>query len=180
MAFNNMQAAQEALKLFYLPGLKEQLNLANPILAMIERDTESVVGSEIRMALRHGRSGGIGNRADDGLLPIPNARKTKQAKWETKNIFARIHISDKTMRASRGGGGFASLLEADLKDAETDAKDSMARQVFGDGTGKLLKFAANTTKNTLTVDSTQYVAEGQYHRHCKQWRYGYVVSARNR
>jgi hypothetical protein len=158
-----MAKAQEALKLFYLPGIQYQLNTANPVLAVIERDKTSVVGSEIRMALRFGRSGGVGNRADDGDLPIPNSRKTKQARWETKNIFARIAISDKTMKASRSKeGAFISLLEADLEDALADAKDNMARQVFGDGTGILTKTKANTGTTTIKVESVQYLAEGQF------------------
>lgn len=158
-----MAKAQEALKLFYLPGIQYQLNTANPILSMIERDKTSVVGAEIRMALRYGRNGGVGNRADDGLLPTPNSRKTKQAKWETKNLFARIAISDKTMKSSRSkDGAFLSLLEADLEDAQADAKDNMARQVFGDGSGKLATFAAVTGANTIGVDSVQFFAEGQF------------------
>lgn len=163
MAINTMARAEEALKQWYLPGLQYQLNVANPILAMVERDKESVAGSEIVMALRYGRTGGIGNRADDGLLPSPNSRKTKQAKWETKNIFAQIAITDKTMKASRNKkGAFLSLLEADLEDAQADAKDNQARQVFGDGTGKLATLAAVTDGNTFGVDSTQFFAEGQY------------------
>lgn len=158
-----MAKATEALKLFYLPGIQYQLNTANPILSMIERDKTSVVGAEIRMALRYGRNGGVGNRADDGLLPTPNSRKTKQARWETKNLFARIAITDKTMKASRSKeGAFLSLLEADLEDAQADAKDNMARQVFGNGTGKLSLFGAATSKNTLPVGSVQYFAEGQF------------------
>ena len=158
-----MAKAQEALKLFYLPSVQYQLNTANPVLSMIERDKQSVVGSEIRMALRYGRSGGVGNRADDGDLPTPNSRKTKQAKWDTKNIFARIAITDKTMKSSRSKeGAFISLLEADLDDAMADAKDNMARQVFGDGTGIMTKTKANgTATTTLLVDSVQYMAEGQ-------------------
>jgi hypothetical protein len=163
MATLNMVAASEALKINYLPALRYQLNTANPILSVIDRNSESVVGSEIRMALRYGRQGGVGNRAEDGTLPIPNSRKTKQAKFETKNLFARIQISDKTMKASRSrDGAFVSLLEAELEDAQNDAKDSMARQVFGDGTGKLATFSAATTQNTFTVSNSQYFVEGMY------------------
>jgi len=162
MAQLNMASASEALKLFYLPGLQYQLNTANPILSVIERDSTSVVGSEIRMALRYGRNGGVGNRADDGILPSPNSRKTKQAKWDTKNIFARIQVSDKTMKASRSkDGAFISLLEADLEDAQADAKDNMARQCFGDGTGTLTVCKANgTATNTILVNDVLYLAEG--------------------
>lgn len=113
MAWLNMNAASEALKVNYLPALRYQLNTANPILSVVERNSEAVVGSEIRMALRYGRNGGVGNRAEDGILPTPNSRKTKQASFGTKNLFARIQISDKTMKASRNrDGAFVSLLEA--------------------------------------------------------------------
>lgn len=163
MAWLNMTAASEALKINYLPALRYQLNTANPILSVIERNSESVVGSEIRMALRYGRQGGVGNRAEDGVLPSPNSRKTKQASFGTKNLFARIQISDKTMKASRSrDGAFVSLLEAELEDAQADAKDMMARQVFGDGTGKLATFGAATTQTVLPVSSTQYFVEGMY------------------
>lgn len=156
-----MKQAQEALKLFYLPGLQFQLNNATPILAVMDRDQKSVVGSEIRMALRYGRHGGIGNRADDGDLPTPRSRQTKQAKWETKNIFGHIQISDKTMRASRGDGAFVSLLEADLEDALNDAKDDLERQLFGDGSGKMATCGVTTASNEVEVDDTRNFAEGQ-------------------
>lgn len=163
MAILNMTAASEALKLNYLPALRYQLNTANPVLAVIDRNNESVVGSEVRMALRYGRQGGVGNRAEDGTLPIPNSRKTKQASFQTKNLFARIQISDKTMKASRSrDGAFVSLLEAELDDAMADAKDGMARQVFGDGTGKLANFTAVTALTTVGVDSCQYLVEGMF------------------
>lgn len=163
MTILNISAAQQALKVFYLPGMTYQLNTANPFLAVIERDSTSVSGDQIIMALRYGRQGGIGNRADDGILPTPNSRKTKQAQWTTKNIFARIQISDKTMRASRSReGAFVSLLEADLEDAMTDAKDNLARQVFGDGVGILATTAANNNTNTLLIDTVQFLAEGMF------------------
>jgi hypothetical protein len=115
------------------------------------------------MALRYGRNGGVGNRAEDGVLPTPNSRKTKQAKFDTKNLFARIQISDKTMKASRSrDGAFVSLLEAELEDAQTDAKDAMARQCFGDGTGKLATFSAVTGLATVGVSNTQYFVEGMF------------------
>ncbi|HDU1185826.1 TPA: phage major capsid protein, partial [Listeria monocytogenes] len=143
--------------------LRYQLNTANPILAVIDRNSESVVGSEIRMALRYGRNGGVGNRAEDGILPSPNSRKTKQASFQTKNLFARIQISNKTMLASRSrDGAFVSLLEAELEDAQNDAKDSMARQCFGDGTGKIAQCTAQSSVTTLTVSSVQYLVEGMF------------------
>lgn len=167
----NMTSVAEALKSFYLDGLRYQLNdQASAFLAQVEKTSEGVVGKDIVMALRYGRTGGIGNRADDGELPNPNARKTKQAKWETKNFFARFRITDKTIEASKSNvGAFANMLETEISDAETDAKLDLSRQVLGDGTGKLATLSADSTYTAgtpayleLTLDSVMYFAEGMY------------------
>lgn len=162
MAVLNLAAANQALKLFYLDGLREQISYATPILSVIEKDSESVFGDKIVMALRYGRQGGVGARSvDDAILPTPNSRKTKQAQWDTRNLFARIQISDKTMRASRSTeGAFVNLLEADLEDAQNDARDSYARQVFGDGSGAMANCTAQTSVTILNVDSAVNLYEG--------------------
>lgn len=162
MPYNSITASAEAFKTWYLPVFQYQLNNANPILASIDRDSDSVQGKEIVMGLRYGRVGGLGARLEDGLLPTPNPRKTKQARWETKNLFGRIQITDKAMRASRSErGAYIALLENDIEDAISDAKDDLARQIFGDGTGKMATCTAQTTVSTLTVDSVIFFAEGQ-------------------
>lgn len=162
MPYNSIQASNDAFKTWYLPVFQYQLNTANPILASIDKDQDSVQGREIVMGLRYGRQGGLGARAEDGLLPSPNARKTKQARWETKNLFGRIQITDKAMRASRSErGAFVSLLEADIEDAIADARDDLGRQVFGNGTGKMATCTAQSAVSTLVLDSVQFFVEGQ-------------------
>jgi len=163
MADLTIQAVSEALKLNYLEAFRYQLNdEASRFLAEIERGSEGVVGREIVMALRYGRSGGIGMRADDGILPTPNARKTKQAKWETKNIFARFNITEKVIEASKNNiGAFANLLEQTMDDLQRDAKLDLSRQALCDGTGVLATVTADeATAGTIKVDSTMYLAEG--------------------
>ena len=160
----NMNNISEALKVLYLPRLRYQFNdQASALLAQIEKNSDSVVGSEIRMALRYGRVGGIGNRDDDGTLPTPRARQTKQAVWKTKNIFARFQLTDKTIAASKTSvGAFANMLEQEITDCETDGKLDLSRQVLGDGIGTLatLTAAAATNQAVVAVDTTMYLAEG--------------------
>jgi hypothetical protein len=169
MSMTTMSAVEQALKSFYLPGLRYQLNdKASAFLAQVEKSSESVVGKDIIMALRYGRVGGIGNRLDDGDLPMPNSRKTKQAKWETKNTFARFQITDKTIKASKSSAGaFASMLETEISDCETDARLDLSRQVLGDGFGTLCTikdssiYAAGSPPTiTIEVDDVIYLAEG--------------------
>ena len=157
---------REALKLWYLDGLRYQLNeQASAFLAQLEKTSHGVEGDKIVMALRYGRVGGIGNRDDDGTLPKANSRKTKQAKWETKNIFSRFKITDKTIAVSRSNiGSFARLLQQEIEDCETDAKLDLSRQVLGDGVGVLATVSTQeayaTNVVTVNVDTTMYLAEG--------------------
>lgn len=163
MAITSLALVADALKNVYLGALREQLNYqADPLLAQIERDTTRFENDNIVFALRYGKIGGIAALADDiSDLPAANSRKTKQGKAGTKNLAARIMISDKTIEASKANtAAFANLLRQELEDAQTDAKDDLSRQVYGDGTGKLAGVATGATTVTLTVDSVQYLFEG--------------------
>lgn len=157
-----MAKVQEALKMFYLPTMVTQINeKTDPFMAAIEKGSENVSGAKVVMALRYGRNGGVGNRADDGDLPNPSSRKTKQAKWETKNLFARIMLTDKVIKASANSrGAFVDLLEAELDDAMMDAKENFARQLYGDGSGVITLCKVSTATNTILVDDTIALAEG--------------------
>lgn len=164
MAFTGVSLASvaKALKLYYLEGLRLQINdRASVLLAQLERNEESVVGSKIVMALRYGRVGGIGMRADTGDMPTPNGRKTLNAEWETKNMFARFRITDKSIEASRTSrGAFVNLLEQEIKDCETDVKQDISRQMMGNTTGLLTNISGVKSTLTVPVTSTLYLAEG--------------------
>jgi len=153
----------DAFKTFYKPVIIDQMNTrVNPFYARIEKNSEEVFGSTIKMAMRYGVNGGVGNRAEDGDLPSPNNRKYKQAEYETKNLFGTLRITEKSIRASASSAGaFTKLLETELDGLMQDAKINFGRQLFGDGTGKLATTAAVTSQTTIGVDSVQYLIEGQ-------------------
>lgn len=170
MTINAMTLAAESLKSFILPGLTRQLNdNSSAFFAMLDKGSQGVSGKEIVMALRYGRIGGFGNRADDATLPTPNPRKTKQAKWETKNLFSNFQITDKTIEASKqDAGAFANLLATDMEDCKTEAQFHIGRQCAGDGTGLLATLTGNSTYNSspkyisFTVDTTMFLSEGMF------------------
>lgn len=162
MSMSTVASAAEALKKFYLSAFRTQLNeQADPLFAQLRRDTESVSGDEIVMPLRYGRSGGVAFGADDRDLPTPQARQAKQAKWKVKNLFARMSLTDRLIKASRDDrGAFARMLELEMEELLTDAKDTVSRSVYGDGSGILTKCKANTAATTLEVDSVAYLDIG--------------------
>lgn len=153
----------DAFKTFYKPVIIDQMNAkVNPFFAQVDKNSEEVFGSTIKMAMRYGVNGGVGNRAEDGDLPNPNNRKYKQAEYETKNLFGTLRITEKSIRASASSAGaFTKLLETELDGLVTDAKINFGRQLFGNGTGKLATLSAATDENTIGVDSVQYLIEGQ-------------------
>ena len=162
MSASTLATVAKALKLYYLEGLRYQLNdKSSVLLAQLERNSEAVVGEKIVMALRHGRVGGIGNRADNETLPTPNSRKTEQAIWETKNVFTRFQMTDKVIEASKSNvGAFANLLEQEIMDCETDMKQDISRQVMGSTTGALTTITGANTTTSVPVADTTFLHEG--------------------
>lgn len=157
-----MSQVQDALRDFFIEPVRVQMNEEiGPFFAMIEKNEKDVVGKKIKMPLKYGRSGGVGARTEIGALPTPSPREWATAEWDVKNIFARMQISLKLMKASKNKkGAFVQLLADQMDDLLVDAKDNVRRQLFGDGVGSLATCTAATSTNTITVDSLQYLQEG--------------------
>jgi hypothetical protein len=167
---STIAAMNDAFKSFFLPGLREQMDYgSSAFLAQLERNIEDVVGSDIRITMSYGRTGGIGAISETGSFPTANPRKVKQATWTTKDLAAVFQITDKAMEASKSTvGAFANMLEKQIKDCENDAKMYLGRSVLGDGTGKLGVISSVTWQSspkTLTCVMTSalpimYLSEG--------------------
>lgn len=163
MAMLNVTNIAATLKDWYLEGLRTQINEeTDPLYSELEKTTEPVAGEQVTLSLRYGRSGGVGARADDGTLPTANARKSVKATFKTKNLFARMQITSKAIKASETNrGAFVASLNETLDDLLTDAKDNVQRQLYGDGTGKIATAAADATSSTtVTMDTVVGLAEG--------------------
>ena len=160
-----IQTADKAFKDFFLEPAVVQLDeRSGPWMAQLEKSTKEVTGKSIKMPLVYGRSGGIGNRAEGGDLPTPNPRKWTHASWETKNMYGRISISGKAIKASKNDkGAFADMLKTQMKDLLSDANNDFRRQSFGDGSGLLGTTTAVTTAGVvLTLDSVAYISVGKF------------------
>lgn len=158
-----MATAEKALKDFFLGPLRVQIDEGSgALLAKMEKSTKEVTGGKIKLPLKYGRSGGIGNRADDGTLPTPNPRKHAIAEFQTKNVFGNIQLTDKLIRTSQSDkGAFVNLLQAHMEDLTNDARNDLRRQIFMDGVGKLTLINDTANSTTHAVINTQYLSEGQ-------------------
>ncbi len=156
-----LETANKALKEVYLGVVAEQLNTGvNPLLARINQTTSDVWGKEIRKLAPFGINGGIGAGDEDGKLPTAAGNSYAQFVLDLKNLYGKIEISDKAIRASQNSAGaFVNLLNAEMEGLIKASSFNFGRMLYGDGTGFLAKITTNTA-TVLTVDSVTNLVEG--------------------
>lgn len=156
-----LQTADNALKEVYLGVVADQLNTSvNPLLAKINQTTSDVWGKEIRKMAPYGINGGIGAGDEDGSLPTAAGNNYAQFVLELKNLYGRIEISDKAIRASQNSAGsFVNLLNAEMEGLIKASTFNFGRMLFGDGTGILATISTNDTSSVI-VDTTRNLIEG--------------------
>ena len=154
-------SADGVLKSYYLDAVAEQLNkTANPLLAAIEQTSSDVWGKDVRKAAVYGVHGGVGAGTEDGALPATSGGGYAQLTATLKNLYGRIEISDKAVRASRGDeGAFVDLLNTEMEQLIKSSSFNFGRMLFGDGSGKL-GIVSSVSGTTYTMDSVRNFAVG--------------------
>ena len=156
-----LTTANNALKEVYLGVLSNQLNTTiNPLLARINQTTSDVWGKEIRKVAPYGINGGIGAGTETGDLPSSAENNYEQFVLSLKNLYGKLEISDKAIRASENStGAFVNLLTSEMEGLIKASAFNFGRMLYGDGTGKLATITDNDTNNVV-VDSTKNLIEG--------------------
>ncbi|MBQ8908799.1 MAG: phage major capsid protein [Clostridia bacterium] len=156
-----LQTAENALKEVYLGVVANQLNVnANPLLAKIKRSNKDVWGKEIRKLAPFGINGGVGAGSETGALPTASGNGYVQFVSELKNLFGKIEISDKAVRASaNNAGAFVNLLSDEMEGLVKASSFNLGRMIYGDGTG-LIATVASVDDNTVACDKVNNLIEG--------------------
>ena len=156
-----LTTADNALREVYLGVLSNQLNTTiNPLLSRINQTTSDVWGKEIRKIAPYGINGGIGAGTEDGTLPKSAGNNYEQFVLTLKNLYGRVEISDKAIRASENSSGaFVNLLNAELEGLVKASAFNFGRMLYGDGSGFLADIESNT-ESSVTVDAVTNLIEG--------------------
>lgn len=159
----SLTSAENALKSYYLGVVSNQLNTGiNPLLAKIKQTSSDVWGKEVRKLAPYGVNGGISAGTETGELPIAGGNNYEQLCLTLKNLYGKIEISDKAVRASQNNAGaFVNLLNAEMEGLLSAAAFNFGRMLFGDGSGRLAAVAAEPSSAYVEVDSTVNFMEGQ-------------------
>ncbi len=158
-----LQTADNALKTFYLDAVTEQIDSKiSPFLASIEKTGAYVTGKGVSKLVKVGMNGGIGAGTEDGELPKAKANDYITLTSTLKNLYGRIEITDKAIRASANSeGAFVNLLNDEMQSLIKSAKYNFSRMLFGDGSGKIAAYIAVKDK-TITLNSVKGIEEGMY------------------
>lgn len=159
----SLTSASNALKNVYLGVVANQLNTnANPLLSRIEQSTSDVWGKQIIKLAPYGINGGIGAGTETGSLPTAGENQYVQFITELKNLYGKISITDKAMRASaNNAGAFVNLLNAEMEGLIKASSFNFGRMLYGDGSGLLATVASySDVTGAITVDSVRNLIEG--------------------
>ena len=151
----SLTTADKALKNMYLGVVANQFNTnVNPFLSSIQRSTTSVVGKQVEKLVAVSFSGGIGAGTEMGSLPESTENRYITLKTSLKNLYGKIEITDKAIRASSSDkGAFVNLLESEMAGLIEAGKFNMSRMTYGDGSAKLCEIsAAAQNSETVTVN----------------------------
>ncbi len=159
-----LQSAENALKTVYLGVVANQLNInANPLLGKIKQSTKDVWGKEVRKLAPFGINGGIGAGAETDELPKAAGNNYVQFVSDLKNLYGKIELSDKAIRASQNSvGAFVNLLNDEMEGLIKASSFNFGRMLYGDGSGLLATIASidSSTKTIITLDSVRNLIEG--------------------
>jgi hypothetical protein len=156
-----LQTAENALKNVYLGVVANQLNIsANPLLAKIKHSSKDVWGKEVRKLAPYGINGGIGAGSEVSGLPTASGNGYVQFASDLKNLYGKIEISDKAIRASENNiGAFVNLLSDEMEGLVKASSFNLGRMLYGDGSG-LLATASSASNKTVTCDKVKNLIEG--------------------
>lgn len=156
-----LSSADNALKKIYLDVVSNQLNdKVNPLLTKIEQTTADVYGKEIIKLAPFGINGGIGAGTEEGALPNSAGNNYVKFVTELKNLYGKIELTDKAVRASEHSvGAFVNLLNAEMEGLIKASTFNFGRMLYGDGSGKL-GIIKKVAGQVITMDSVKNFIEG--------------------
>ena len=159
----NLTTANNALKTVYLDVLDNLLNTAtNPLFSRIKQSSEGVYGKEVRVMAPYGLSGGITATSETGELPRVGNNNYVAFTAELKNLYGRIEISDKAVRASQNSAGaFVNLLNDEMEGLIKASALNLSRMLYGYGSGLITEIVSvSEDGKTIEVKSTNALMEG--------------------
>ena len=160
----NLSNFDEALKIDYLPVIRQQLENSTYLLSNLKRNERDVSGKRWQQVAHYQRNSGVGGGAETGL-PTAGQQSYLNPYGVVKYNRGRIQVSGPVMAASRNDkGAIVRALESEMKGVTRDLEKEINYQLHNDGTSRrcLVNGDPGDGTTTLTVDTpcTMYLSDG--------------------
>ena len=153
----------EALKIDYLPVVREQLDNKTILFDKVERNERDVTGKRWQSVAHYQRNSGVGAGAETAL-PTAGNQGYKNPYGSVAYNRGRIQVSGPVMAASKmDKGAIVRALDSEIKGTTRDLRKDLNYQLFNDGTSRRCLINGDPgTGTTLTLDSpgTNYLYDG--------------------
>lgn len=142
---------------FFLRDMPDLKNNAGTLLPLIEkRPMQAVSGRWVVWPATFGRNTGVQNLGYGGAIPQAGRQSALDFTTRTRQGMGRIAIDGVTYRhAKTNGGAFVAIDQMEMTKMMDDMMVDRARQVHGDGSGRLAEVVSEDNTNiTLKVNSS--------------------------
>lgn len=149
------------LKELYLGPIIEQVNNEVLPLQRWDRSQDELVGLQAVVPLHSGRSGSYGARPENGTLPVATNQQYKRAVYDLTYHYGTVEITGPAIAKSKNdAGAFLRGLEGEMEGILNDVKIEVARQFYGDGTGRVQTCGLTTTSTTVVLLTAEGIVKG--------------------
>lgn len=149
-----LTTADKALKEFYLPEMREQLNQKTKFLDLIESDSIDVVGREVVLSVHVSRNTGVGGRASGADLPTAGNQGITDQRVQMFRNFGRIEVEgDLVLAMASDAGSFGRAVDIETKGVVRDLRRDLNRQCWNDSTKTVAKCGVTSSDNEIVLAS---------------------------
>lgn len=166
MATTTLAVVDAVLKEVYEDKLRDQLQSDMITLKRIEQSSEGVTsdvgGKYVTFPIRTRRNHGIGARAENTVLPVPQSQKYAAARVSLAYLYGAAELTGPTMElADSKFQAFISVLEQELEGLRQTLSKDTNRQMYGTSAGILATAVTGSTTTLVLPDAqAQYLEVG--------------------
>lgn len=145
------------LKTYYLPKVREQLNMKSVLYDRLKKYQETVDGKNYTYALHTSRNSSAGRgMSDGGLFAAPGNQGYTNSIVPEKAQSAGVEITGRLIKSSKTDqGSFVRAVKSEVDGAQRDLVRAINRQLNSDGTDALAFWTAADDVSGTNVDDGQ-------------------------
>lgn len=131
------------------------------MLQRLGRKRGNLAGKHLVFPIHASPNYGTGPRAESGTLPPAGSQGYEQGKLKPSAYYGRFKVSGWALDAATDKASMVNLLGREMKGAINDVRNDLARDMYGNGSGRLAAVTNTANSTTVTVDTVKYLRVGQ-------------------